>query len=110
MMLRPTGITADRHTAILTVEWSDGHQTAFPFYDLSAACPCASCNEKRQQLEETGRNRQKDFVPQSSKLGAIEPVGTYAINIAWQDGCRYGIYSWELLLQLEAHHPEWRMR
>lgn len=108
-MLKPTGITADRQRSILSVTWSDGHQTEIPFYELSAACPCASCNDKRQKLEEQGRDAQKDFRPDSSELQAIELVGSYAINIAWKNGCRYGIYSWDLLLGLEEQYPGWRM-
>jgi DUF971 family protein len=105
--MRPTGITADRHRAILIVAWSDGHRTDFPFVALSAACPCASCNDEREKLRARGRDPQKDFKPQSSALQAIEPVGSYAINIVWQNGCRYGIYTWDLLLDLERQHPEW---
>ncbi len=106
--MRPTAITADRHRAVLTVTWSDGHNTAFPFYNLSAACPCASCNSDRDKLSAQGLDPVTDFKPKSSLLQAIEPVGTYAINIIWKDGCRYGIYTWELLLNLEEEHPEWR--
>ena len=107
-MLRPIGITADRNLAVLTVAWNDGHHTNFPFESLSAACPCASCNSERDKLEAQGLDRVKDFKPKSSLLQAIEPVGTYAINIVWKDGCRYGIYTWDLLLQLETQHPEWK--
>ena len=106
-MLRPTGITADRQRAILTVKWNDGHSTDFPFSFLSAACPCASCNNDREKLVAQGLDPVKDFEPKSSLLQAIEPVGTYAINIVWKDGCRYGIYTWDLLLHLEEQHPEW---
>ncbi len=106
--MRPTGITADRHRAVLSVTWNDGHRTNFPFGALSAACPCASCSNEREQLAARGLDPEKDFTPKSSLLQAIEPVGTYAINIVWQDGCRYGIYTWDLLLQLEEQHPDWR--
>ncbi len=107
-MLRPTGITADRNRAVLIVTWSDGHRTDYPFADLSAACPCASCNDERSKLEAQGLDLKQAFRPKSSYLQAIEPVGTYAVNIAWKDGCRYGIYTWDLLLELENQHPVWR--
>lgn len=29
-------------------------------------------------------------------------MGSYAINIVWKDGCRYGIYTWEYLRELDA--------
>jgi DUF971 family protein len=107
-MTRPIGITADRHHAVLTVTWSDGHSTDFPFDALSAACPCASCNMDREKLSAQGLDPVLDFKPKSSLLQAIEPVGSYAINIVWKDGCRYGIYTWDLLLHLEEQQPDWR--
>ncbi|MGQ9813884.1 MAG: gamma-butyrobetaine hydroxylase-like domain-containing protein [Candidatus Roseilinea sp.] len=106
--MRPTAISADRANATMTVTWEDGHQTDYPFFDLAKACPCASCNEKRDALRAKGIDPIVGFKPQSSELAAIEPVGVYAINIVWQDGCRFGIYTWELLLDLEQQHPHWR--
>lgn len=107
-MIRPTAITADRHRAVLAVTWNDGHRSHFPFNALSAACPCANCNNEREQLTAQGLDPAQAFSPKSSLLQAIEPVGNYAINIIWQDGCSYGIYTWDLLLQLEGQHPDWR--
>jgi DUF971 family protein len=107
-MVRPIGITADRKRAILSVAWNDGRTTNYPFYDLSAACPCANCNDERQKLSAQGLEPAKDFKPKSSYLQHIEPIGTYAINIVWKDGCRYGIYTWDYLLDLDERHPGWR--
>ena len=92
----------------MTVTWDDGHTTDFPFYDLAKACPCASCNEAREGLTAKGLDPAVAFSPQSSELAAIEAVGAYAINIVWKGGCRFGIYTWELLLDLEKQHPQWR--
>lgn len=75
---------------------------------LSAACPCAQCNDERQKLAEAGLDPVVHYKPKSSYLEHIEPVGSYAINIVWKDGCRYGIYTWDFLLGLDALHPEWR--
>lgn len=107
-MIRPTGITADRNRAILMVAWSDGHSTNYPFPALSAACPCANCNDERQKLISKGQDPVKDFTPKSIYLQHIEPVGAYAINIVWKDGCRFGIYSWDYLLEMDEHNPGWR--
>ncbi|MCL5997723.1 MAG: DUF971 domain-containing protein [Chloroflexi bacterium] len=108
--MRPTGITADRHRAVLAITWNDGHCTNFPFVELSAACPCANCNDEREKLRAQGLDPRKDFKPKSSLLQAIEPVGSYAVNIVWQNGCRFGIYTWDLLLDLERQHPEWSVQ
>ncbi len=106
--MRPTAISANRATATMTITWEDGHQTDYPFHELARACPCAGCNEKRDALKAQGIDPITGFEPESSELAAIEPVGVYAINIVWQGGCRFGIYTWELLLELERQHPYWR--
>jgi DUF971 family protein len=107
-MVRPTNISADRQSAILSVAWNDGHRTNYPLLALSAACPCAQCNDERQKLKTAGLDPAEHYKPKSSYLEHIEPVGSYAINIVWKDGCRYGIYTWDLLLEMETQHPEWR--
>jgi DUF971 family protein len=95
--MRPTGITADKTKAILTITWDEGPRSELPFKLLSDACPCATCNEERNDP-----NPLKIIRPRSYELEAINPVGSYAISIMWQGGCRYGIYSWEYLRQLDS--------
>ena len=101
--MKPTAITADRSKAILTIAWDDGRSTEYSFRELAAACPCEVCNAERGKLADQGLDPAAAFQPQSSDLLSIEPVGAYAINIAWKDGCRYGIYSWDYLLELDRH-------
>jgi len=103
--MKPTAITADRSKAVLSITWDDGQRTDYPFYELAAACPCEVCATERDKLAEQGLDPAATFKPQSSELLAIEPVGAYAINIAWKDGCRYGIYSWDYLLELVRRRP-----
>lgn len=93
--MRPTGITADKTRAVLSVNWEDGHASELPFKLLSDACPCATCNAERNDP-----NPLKILRPHSYELEAINPVGNYAINIMWKGGCRYGIYSWDFLEKL----------
>lgn len=96
--MRPTAITADRNRAILTINWDDGSTVDYPFTLLSDACPCATCNEERNDP-----NPLKIIRPRSYELESINPVGSYAINITWKGGCRYGIYSWDYLASLASH-------
>lgn len=99
--MRPTGITADKTRAVLTITWDDGHTSVLPFKLLSDACPCATCNEERNDP-----NPLKIIRPKSYELEAINPVGSYAISIVWKGGCRYGIYSWDYLRQLDSLHHD----
>lgn len=33
-------------------------------------------------------------------LVGVEKMGNYAIQLSWQDGHRYGIYTWDYLLNI----------
>jgi DUF971 family protein len=101
--LRPTGITADRQSGSLAVEWSDGHTSVYPFSLVRLACPCAQCRGGHeymrsdpdpevfaQPVEDSPRTR----------MEKIEAVGTYGLMIEWQDGHHYGIYNWNYLRKL----------
>ncbi len=103
MNLKPVNITADRTAATLIIQWSDGHESRYPFAVLRAACPCAECrgghaNMSAQPdpqafealLEDTPANRLKN----------VEAVGSYAITIEWEDGHHFGIYNWDYLRAL----------
>jgi len=87
----------------LEIDWSDGHKSAWSFAWLREACPCATCVEQRT-LE--GRKpgepkpRPAQLLPMFSpppKPASAHGVGRYAIEFAWADGHRAGIYSWEYL-------------
>jgi DUF971 family protein len=97
--MRPIAITADKKQKQLLITWNDAAATVTPiaFGLLSAMCPCELCT-----MERNDPNPLKIVRPHSDELEAITPVGNYAINIAWKDGCRFGIYTWERLSQL-AH-------
>jgi DUF971 family protein len=97
--MRPTGITADRTRAVMTVTWDDGRAIEYPFQLLSDACPCATCSEERNNPDPL-----KIIRPRSYELESINPVGSYAVNITWKGGCRYGIYSYDYLLLIGARY------
>ncbi|MFN3706069.1 MAG: gamma-butyrobetaine hydroxylase-like domain-containing protein [Thermoflexales bacterium] len=94
--MRPTAITADKKRGALLVTWDDGHITTLPFQLLSEMCPCATCSAERNNPDPL-----KVIRSRSSELEAIVPVGNYAINLTWKGGCRFGIYTWDYLLDLE---------
>lgn len=79
----------------LRIEWTDGHQSLFPFADLRGLCPCAACRE------EADRHSALRVLPSdpgaATRIVRIEPTGRYAIQITWGDGHNTGIYSWEYL-------------
>ena len=88
------------------IEWKDGHRSHYSFQFLRDACPCALCDDERNQ---SGREPGE---PPRTAPGALpmyreparpvetEPVGKYAIRFTWNDGHQHGIYSWQLLREL----------
>jgi len=98
--IRPTGITADRLISQMTISWSDGHESTYPFSLLRHACPCAQCRGGHEKMSsepdpEVFTLSLEDST--STRLRNLEAVGTYAINIEWEDEHNYGIYNWNYL-------------
>jgi DUF971 family protein len=96
----PTNITATRAQARLTIEWSDGRTSVYPFEVLRSACPCAQCRGGHENMKPEP-DPSMLIIPlmnaSATRLVGIEPVGNYAINIEWEDGHKYGIYNWHYL-------------
>jgi len=99
----PTGITADREQAAVTITWDSGKECVYPFELLRNACPCAQC---RGGHENMGPEPDDDvfIIPllnvNTTKLVNLQAVGNYAIQIEWADGHKYGIYNWHYLYTL----------
>ena len=91
----PTGIEkAGPQT--LRIRWKDGHESHYPVRELRLACPCARCIE-----EMTGRPiLQPDEIPEDIRPVRIDPVGRYALQIAWTDGHDTGLFTFERLRAL----------
>ena len=89
----------------LRITWSDGQQRIYGLPELRAACPCATCNEKRRQRESAPPNPR--LLPVLSEaetrpltVESMSPIGSYAYGIRFSDGHDTGIYSFELLRAL----------
>lgn len=87
----------------MEIAWKDGHVSRYTFQWLRDACPCALCDEEREQ---SGRKigappqPKPDALPMfkaAAKPAEVSPVGRYAISFKWNDGHEHGIYSWEFL-------------
>jgi DUF971 family protein len=100
---QPTGITANRQTRAVIITWDDGHTSTIPFGLLRAACPCASCRGGHEYMKpDPDEDVFTALLPDSpqTRIERVEPVGSYAINIQWQDGHAFGIYNWNYLRKL----------
>jgi len=100
---KPTGITANRNSRELTINWADGHTSVYPFALVRHACPCAECrgghDNMRSEPDPLVFTLPDEDIP-ATRIHNLEAVGTYAITIEWEDGHHYGIYNWHYLRDL----------
>lgn len=103
--LVPTTIERDGDTAIRIV-WSDGAVSRWTAARLRAACPCATCREKKTETPAKTTPVAAVGLPVLSaaearplSIATMRPVGNYAYNIGFSDGHSAGIYPLETLRQ-----------
>ena len=94
---QPTRI--ERHETCLEIRWKDSHQSELPYRLLREKCPCAHCNATRAGKDPFHILPPDDFF-ESLRLVDIQRVGRYAVRLAWSDGHRTGIYTFEFLREL----------
>ncbi len=92
----PTNIRALQADQILEVVWPEGPVDRFPYRLLRAECPCAACRN-----EWTGeRMLDPNSIRPDLKLVGMENIGTYAVQLSWNDGHSSGLFTWESLRAL----------
>ena len=78
----------------LYIQWDDSSETMLQLANLRKSCPCASCLAERL-------NRPATYIPLLAApqltIKDIKQVGTYAIQLTWQDGHDSGIYTYDKL-------------
>ena len=99
MTATPTNIKLAGAGNSVTIRWSDGHASAYPYAFLRGKCPCATCEEFGPPAERPASALpiigQKVLKPERAEL-----VGRYALQIYWSDGHSAGIYSFDYLRTL----------
>jgi DUF971 family protein len=91
----PTGINADRAAGLVTIDWADGHRSAYDTRTLRLLCPCAFCQGEagRPGWLDTG----PDLTDAHTQLMDVRLVGSYALAPVWGDGHDTGYYTFESL-------------
>jgi len=94
MTEQPTEITLHQKSRLLEITFSDNANFKLPFEFLRVYSPSAEVrgHSSDQEVLQTGK---KEVI-----LTGIEPVGTYAIKLVFDDGHDSGLYSWEYLYEL----------
>lgn len=99
MPVAPKKIKLAAGDGTLSIEWSDGHLSAYPYRYLRDHCPCATCGESGgAPYVDPGPFPilgQKPLRPERAEL-----VGRYALQIFWSDNHSSGIYGFDYLREL----------
>ncbi len=92
----------DHDAAGLTIRWADGRVQTIDARDLRLSCSCAACRD-----EMSGRPLlDPEAVPADVVPTRIWSVGNYALGVAFSDGHRSGIYTFDALRAIEGVEVE----
>jgi DUF971 family protein len=99
----PTELKVDKDKRVLTVSFDDGAQFALPAELLRVLSPSAEVqgHSPEQRVTVPGKK--------NVRIVQMEPVGTYAVRITFDDGHNTGLYMWEYLRDL-GENQEARFR
>ena len=80
---------------VITIKWSDDHESIYFANHLRKNCPCAACENLRKSLQDKAFLNMDDI-----KISNWEKLGRYAISFHFSDGHSTGIYVYEYLHSL----------
>ena len=91
---RPTDIKLHQKSRVLEIEFDDGRHFNFPCEYLRVYSPSAEVrgHGPGQEVLQIGK--------ENVNIAQVEPVGTYAVCLHFDDGHNTGIYSWDWLHHL----------
>ncbi len=88
----------------IKIQWSDSTACEWTPGELRAACPCATCKEKKKGVEDRKADRSGGLLQviplqeaQPLRIDSMHPVGNYAYNVRFSDGHSSGIFGFALL-------------
>ena len=93
---RPTEIRVLKQSRIVEVAFDDGERFELPFEYLRVHSPSAEVrgHGPGQEVLQVGK--------ENVDITGIEPIGNYAVKLAFDDGHDTRLYSWDLLYELGA--------
>lgn len=96
----PSEIKLHQKSRVLEISYESGENFKLDFEYLRVYTPSAEArgHGPGQETLQTGKR--------NVEIERIEPVGTYALRFVFSDGHDSGLYSWDLLYNLGAHHDE----
>jgi len=84
----------------LAIAWEDGREDYLSLEALRRNCPCALCKGEPDLMGNVHRAPGRPYGLGAFLMHGWQKVGSYAIQVFWQDGHSDGIYSYEFLRKL----------
>lgn len=99
-MSHPTEIKLHQQSRLFEISFDDGASFKLPYEFLRVHSPSAEVrgHGPGQETLQTGKK--------NVGVREVQPVGTYALKIVYDDGHDSGLYTWEYLYDLGKHHDE----
>ena len=100
---RPTEIKLHQASKVLELTFDDGRQFRLPCEYLRVFSPSAEVrgHGPGQEVLQSGKR--------DVGIDSIEPVGVYAVKLAFSDAHDTGIFSWDYLYELGMkHESNWK--
>ena len=96
----PTEIKLHQISRLLEIAFDDGRVFQLPCEFLRVYSPSAEVrgHGPGQETLQAGKK--------NVEIKAVEPVGNYAVQLAFSDGHNTGIYSWDLLYDYGVNQEE----
>ncbi len=100
--IHPTHIAVHQQSRQFEIHFSDGSEYSLPIEYLRVFSPSAEVRVAKQRGELIRGKEQVNILK-------VEPMGSYAVRIVFDDGHDSGVYSWSTLKQLgEQFEPNWQ--
>ena len=102
MSIKPTDIKLHQKSRLLEISFEDGKT-----FELS--CEYLRVNSPSAEVRGHGPGQEVlQLGKENVNIDKIEPVGSYAVTLYFDDGHNTGIYSWETLYELgENQEKNW---
>ena len=94
----PTAIELHKAAKILTLKYANGDAYQLPAEFLRVHSPSAEVQGHGKPVLQTGKL--------NVALNKIEPAGSYALKLCFDDGHDSGLYTWEYLYELATRQDQ----
>jgi DUF971 family protein len=85
----------------LAIKWNDETDSLLPYEKLRLRCPCAHCSGETDVFGNVYKGPAEKLTTNAFQLVNVVKIGHYAIRITWGDGHNTGIFSYEMLKNME---------